>query len=511
MTEFDVAIVGYGPTGMTLAALLGARGHKVVVLERHEGLYNMPRAACFDDHTMRVFQALGLADEIAQGAVVQPTYEWVNAEGEMLVVLEYPERAPGGWPQLYMMFQPKVEAVLDRHDKSLNNVRILQGVSVNDIENGRDGVTVIGVDAQGDTVRVRAKYAIGTDGGSSFIRRKFFPDFDDYGFQENWLVCDFNLHGPVDGLPEDRQICDPAQPTSILRIGPDHHRFSFMLDKGDRPEDVKTPELVWKRVAKYLTPDAADIVRVANYVFRSLIVGKWRDGRLLIAGDAAHEMPPFLGQGMCSGIRDAHNLAFKLDLILSGHADEALLDTYQEEREPHVRFITEKAIELGRVQTLRDPQKARERDEKMLAARRANQTPEKISLPGLTGGLMADNGGYFPQGDVRLGGETGRFDDIVGHGWVIVAANGDMLRNLDADVLASWKSIEGKNCVIGDGGAKDIDGTYAAWFAQNGCKAALVRPDFYVYGTAKTSDDLNALLKQLDLSLIAANAAASAA
>ena len=505
MNRFDVAIVGYGPVGMTLAALLGRQGHKVVVLERYAGLYNLPRAACFDDEIMRTFQKLGLAGEIGRGAVVQRHYDWVNADGETLVEIAYADPAPCGWPQLYMMFQPHVEDALDRHDKALPTVEVRQGVTVSAMEQDADGVVLHGLDAAGGAVSVAARYVVGADGGGGLTRRLVSPDLEDYGFQENWLVCDFRLLRHVPGLPSFRQVCDPAQPISIVTIGPDHHRFSFMLNPGETIEEATDPARVWARVARYVTPTDAEMIRVVNYVFRSRIAARWRRGRVLLAGDAAHEMPPFLGQGMCSGIRDSHNLAWKLDLVLAGRAEDTLLDTYQPERGPHVRFITEKAIALGRVQTVRDPVLARERDERLLAERRANRAPEQLRFPPLRGGLIADHGGLFPQGPVRAAGRYGLFDDVVGQGWCIVTSDPALPRQLAPVVLEPWRMIGGRLAVVqaepGPGGIQDLDGVYGSWFAANGCTAAVVRPDWYVYGTAGSGDGLAALLDRLARSL----------
>ncbi len=502
MTAFDVAVVGYGPTGMTLAALLGQLGRRVVVLERYTGLYNLPRAACFDDEIMRLFQKLGLAEQVGEGAVVQRDYEWVNAAGETLVELEYANPAPGGWAALYMMFQPHIEDVLDRHDRAIPSVEIRQGVTVSGMEQDGEGVTLTGTGPDGAPVSVRASFVVGADGGNGFVRRSICEAVDDYGFQENWLVCDFRMLRDVPGLPMFRQVCDPAQPTSIVRIGPDHHRFSFMLNPGETTEEATRPDSVWARVARYLTPDDAEMIRVVNYVFRSRIAGNWRQGRVFLAGDAAHEMPPFLAQGMCSGIRDSHNLSWKLDLVLSGLADDSLLDTYQPEREPHVRFITEKAIELGRVQTLRDPAAARERDERLLANRRANRVPDKLRFPPLRGGLVADGGGFFPQGEVRSAGRAGRFDDVVGPGWCIVAADPALLGAMTPDSREEWSRIGGHVAALGGpGGIEDADGTYGAWFADGGCSAVIVRPDWYVYGTARDGAELATLLGRLTASL----------
>jgi 2-polyprenyl-6-methoxyphenol hydroxylase-like FAD-dependent oxidoreductase len=510
----DVAIVGYGPTGMVLAALLGKAGHSVIVLERYGDLYNLPRAACFDDEIMRTFQKLGLVDEVTPGTTVQLDYDWVNAAGETLVEISYEERAPGGWAQLYMMYQPHIEAVLNRYCDSLPSVKVRHGVRVEGFESGVDGVSVRGRESDGELVEVEARYLVGADGGNGVVRPTLGIDNYDYGFEENWLVCDFGRKGPLDRVPTFRQVCDPMQPIAIVRIGPGHHRFSFMLEPDEDPGLAVDPERVWARVAAYLTPADAELIRVANYVFRSRIAEHWRQGSVLLAGDAAHEMPPFLAQGMCSGIRDAHNLAWKLDLILEGLAADAVLDTYQPEREPHVRFITEKAIELGRVQTLRDPELARQRDERLLAQRRRNQAPDRMRYPALSGGALIGAphaGEFFPQGTVRSIHRTGLFDDVLGPGPSIIA-RGDALDSLSTAELDGWDRLGGRVARIvrndeapaDDGvviGIEDLDGVYGAWFDTREVEAAIVRPDWYLFGAATDGEEIGRILTTIDRAL----------
>jgi hypothetical protein len=207
---------------------------------------------------------------------------------------------------------------------------------------------------------------------------------------------------------------------------------------------------------------------------------------------------------MCSGMRDSHNLAWKLDLVITGKADDALLDTYQAEREPHVRFITEKAIELGRVQTMRDPILARERDERLLAKRSANQGPDKLRYPGLTGGLVTGGGEFFPQGVVRVNGLKYLFDDMVGAGWCIVAEPG-VLDALPTYHREAWKALGGRIAIVSGpqiaGALEDPEGTYATWFAAHSCSVAVIRPDWYVYGTARDVRELADLLDRLAQSL----------
>lgn len=510
----DLAIVGYGPTGMTLAGLLGRAGHSVVAFDKYPGLYNLPRAACFDDEIMRTFQKLGVEEEVLPGAVVQRDYDWVNGEGETLVEISYDDPAPGGWAQLYMMYQPHVEEVLDRLCKSVPGVEVRQGTRVEAIEPEADAVTVRGVGAEGAPVEARARWLVGADGGHGFVRPALGIGFSTYGFEENWLVCDFEKKRELSWVPTFRQVCDPAQPIAIVRIGPRHQRFSFMLEPDEDPDVATDPERVWRRVAEYVAPEDADLIRVANYVFRSRITERWREGRMLLAGDAAHEMPPFLAQGMCSGMRDAHNIAWKLDLILRGEAGEELLDSYQPEREPHVRFITEKAIELGRVQTLRDPAKARERDERMLALRAESRAPEKLRFPALDGGAVTAAGGehageFFVQGRVRAAdGREGLFDDVVGQGPCVVA-RGEALAGLGPEARQRWRRLGGRLALLAEEGGSDpdavavvdLDGTYGAWLDAHGCEAAVVRPDWYLFGTAAGGAELERLVDAIDAAL----------
>jgi 3-(3-hydroxy-phenyl)propionate hydroxylase/flavoprotein hydroxylase len=346
---------------------------------------------------------------------------------------------------------------------------------------------------------------VACDGGNSFVRQSLGIEQDDYGFGEAWMVCDFRLLGPVE-LPTFRQVCDPRQPTAIVSLGPAHHRFSFMLDSERDFESESRPARVWQKVARYLGPDDADLIRVATYTFRSLVARSWRDGRVLLAGDAAHQMPPFLGQGMCSGIRDAQNLAFKIDLVLRGRGLD-LLDTYQVEREPHVRAVTERGIELGRVQTMRDPVLAAERDRRLLGQRVEHREPAKIRLPGLTGGFLSrcsgpGRGELSVQGFVDGGAGRARLDAVTGNGFhllVTEALRPELERDGSAAALrAAGVAVIGLAARPGvEGTVVDVDGTYRRWFAEHGWAAVAVRPDFYVYGTAVDRSGTRALADEL--------------
>ncbi|WP_410631630.1 bifunctional 3-(3-hydroxy-phenyl)propionate/3-hydroxycinnamic acid hydroxylase [Amycolatopsis sp. cmx-4-83] len=486
--RYDVIIVGYGPAGMVLAPLLAQRGHRVAVLERYAGLYNLPRAATFDDETMRIFQKIGIADVVAAGTTPRLVYDWCNAEGRVLARHTFAERGLSGWPEFSMMYQPWLEDQLDGVCRNLSGVDVLHEHEVTGLRQDDREVIVETVTPQG-LRSFTAQYVVGCDGGNSAVRELLGVALDDYGFCEPWLVCDFELKRSADGLPPALQLGDPAQPVSIFTIDDKHQRFAFMLD--DRHEITEAD--VWRKVSRWLKPDEAVPIRVATYTFRSRSAQRWRDGRVFLAGDAAHEMPPFLGQGMCSGIRDTANLAWKLSLVLSAAASESLLDTYQVERAPHVRKITEKAIEMGRLQTIRDLAEARARDEVMLKARAAGDQPAAYAFPAYDAGFLSGSGSgrgrLFPQGRVRAADDAiTRFDDVVGDGFHVVTLDPVAVGDLPVDVDL---------CVIAEGGVTDVDGVYPSWFSEHGCTTAVVRPDGYVFGTARDAAGLTRVLAEL--------------
>jgi 3-(3-hydroxy-phenyl)propionate hydroxylase/flavoprotein hydroxylase len=420
--------------------------------------------------------------------------------------VRYEEVGRSGWAEWYMMYQPALEDALDDACRQYRSVDVRFGHAATGLTDHGDHAEILLEGPEGSSA-ITAQYVVGCDGGNSFVRQALGVEQFDYGFSEPWLVCDFRFRRPVD-VPPARQLGDPRQPVSIISLGPHHHRFSFMLDSPNDFDAERDPERVWRRVADYLGPDDADLIRAATYAFRSLVANQWRVGRVLLAGDAAHQMPPFLGQGMCSGIRDAQNLAFKLDLILRDQADDAMLGTYQSEREPHVRHVIEKGITMGRLQTLRDPEAVAERDRRLLAQRSAGQAPETIRLPGLGPGFFWPDGGHgrgelSVQGVVDEGGTRGLLDQVVGVGFTLLttAQTGRVLR------------ADGTGAALEEGGVRmvaltrdsmpqageilDVDGVYHAWLAELGCVAVLVRPDFYVYGAASDATAAAALSRQL--------------
>jgi 3-(3-hydroxy-phenyl)propionate hydroxylase len=487
----EVLIVGLGPVGATLAALLADAGVEVLAIDKSTEVYPLPRAAHFDDEIMRVFQRLGIAEEVLRHARPATGYEFRSAEGEVLLSFGdlAAALAPSGWARGYMFNQPGLERALRAKLQRSPHARVLLGAAFEGlgVDAGGVGVEIAGPEGP---LRVQARYVVGCDGAWSPVREAIGSRLDDLQFDEPWLVIDA-IPRPGARLPEvNLQICDPARPTTCVLMGPGRHRWEFMLLPGESTEDVLDDGFIAGLLAKWDVD--VEIERKAVYRFHGLVAERWRVGPVLIAGDSAHQTPPFAGQGMCAGIRDAANLAWKLSAVLRGRAGEALLDSYQREREPNARAFIQLAIEMGRVVCTLDPERARLRDAQMLAARRAGVTPiAPPAPPPLTGPCILEGtpgaGAIFPQPVAAGGGGTLRLDDALGAGpWLIAASRPPArapevaIASLDAPRLAPFRE------------------PLSAWLAAKGVEAVLVRPDRYVFGSGAAGDLLEAWRQALE-------------
>jgi 2-polyprenyl-6-methoxyphenol hydroxylase-like FAD-dependent oxidoreductase len=497
----DVAIVGYGPVGSLLAILLGQRGWRVHAVERWPEPYPLPRAVHFDHEAGRILQSAGIADALCGRTVAAPTYEWRNAAGETLICFgRDTEHGLSGWPESNMVRQPELERILDARARALPTVTVERGAEATGLAIDADGVTIEVRRAAGAPRPLRARFAVGCDGANSIVREQIGSGWHDLGFRFDWLVVDVEPSDPRWSGPINWQLCDPARPTTIVSGGPGRRRWEFMRLPHETIEELDSEAAAWRLLEPWgVSSSNAVLERHAVYTFGARHADRWRRERVLIAGDAAHQMPPFAGQGMCAGMRDAANLAWKLDLVLRGQAGDALLDSYQSERAPHVSAVIDLSVALGRIICVADPAEAAERDRRMIAQARQLDAPVAAPLPPLGPGCLstsASAGSLFVQDLVRHGAVTGRFDDVIGRGFALVSCAGDPASALDEAALRGFEQLGGFTAHVG-GAIEDLRGGYARWFAERGAAVALVRPDFAVFGTAPALAGAGALVAEL--------------
>jgi hypothetical protein len=351
-----------------------------------------------------------------------------------------------------------------------------------------------------------ARFVVGCDGANSFVRDQIGSGWHDLGFHFDWLVVDLAPADPRWDGPLNWQLCDPARPTTLVSGGPGRRRFEFMRLPHETLDELNREDAAWRLLGRWgLHAGDAKLERHAVYTFRARWADRWRSGRALIAGDAAHQMPPFAGQGMCAGLRDAANLAWKLDLVLAGRASETLLDTYMTERAPHVSAMIDLSVALGRIICVADPAEAAARDARMSGEAKGRSAPVDAPLPPLGPGCFTEDAAreLFVQDVVRHRGSVGRFDDVVGRGFALVSPAGAPA--LDAEQAAWFAGIGGLTAHVAPGApVDDLAGGYTRWFAQRGAAVALVRPDFAVFGAGAKPEAAGALVQALRARLRAA-------
>lgn len=509
---YDVAIIGYGPTGATLAGLLGRRGLTVLVADKATEIYPQPRAVGFDHDAMRIFQHVGVADALGPHVAPFNDGEYHGVGGRVIrrmkrIAPPYPQ----GWFPGYTCDQPGVEAVLRDAIARMSNVTVQVGCELMTLSQASDRVHLTLRDQAGREVQHAARYLVGCDGASSPVRRALGIGLENFDYDHAWAVVDVKVKPEHLGQlpPTNVQYCQPERPSTFITCPGNHRRWEFMTLPGEEREGDIPEERLWELLSRWLRPGEAEIWRWASYRFHALIAHEWRHDRVLLAGDAAHQTPPFLGQGMCQGLRDAGNLAWKLDAVLRGQASQALLDTYTNERRPHVVETTRLAKEFGNIISVRDLVRAQARDDAMLALGNgeAQTLVRQDLIPGLTTGLIAADaplaGQVFPQPAVRRAGSTAkeRLDDVTGPCWrlvVMVSATPALLaaaRQAGVAMVAFGPSVADVFQV------SENEDVLRAWLDTAGCIGALVRPDHYVFGAFANQADASLLLDRLSAAL----------
>ncbi|MGW1715239.1 bifunctional 3-(3-hydroxy-phenyl)propionate/3-hydroxycinnamic acid hydroxylase MhpA [Streptomyces sp. NPDC002156] len=469
-----VVIVGAGPVGVTAALLLARRGVRSVVLERHQDVYPLPRAVATDDEIRRILQAAGVGAEFT--AIARPADGLRLLDPRHRVMAEFRRSRHGvhGYPQSSMFDQPELERLLREALAERPECELRGGVEVTGVGPDTSGpVRVTYRDDHGEH-ELRADAVLGCDGANSLTREAIGGVWEDLRFEERWTVVDVRTTADVRCWEGVDQVCDPARPATFMRVGEDRYRWEFRLGEGR--------ETVRELVAPWLPPSYDgdfEVVRESQYTFRARVADRWRSGRVFLLGDAAHLTPPFVGQGLCSGIRDAYNLTWKLARVLRQGAEEGLLETYESERKPHARHVIRLAVAMGWAMTGGQDGAAALRRRALAAACRIPGVTElagrDLSRPLTAGPLVRRGlrrglaGTYCPQPWVSVDGRRTRLDEVLGDSFTVLTATepGPSLTAIAHGLGVRAVPVTG----LGD------DGTLAAWLRAGDADAVLLRPD----------------------------------
>ncbi|WP_328856645.1 bifunctional 3-(3-hydroxy-phenyl)propionate/3-hydroxycinnamic acid hydroxylase [Williamsia herbipolensis] len=498
-----VVVVGAGPVGIACALLLARRGIATVVLERHREPYALPRGVHLDDEVFRILQALGVDEKFAPMTRPMPGMRLID--GRRRVMAEFTrDTADGrnGFPPDSMFDQPDLEGVLLAEAATVDLIDLRRGCEVTEVV-GRQRPAVRYDDANGASQVVDAAAVIGCDGANSLVREQLGITMRDFDFDEQWLVIDVLTTKPLDVWSGVHQICDPSRAATFMPVTGNRYRWEFRVHDGEDLENLTSEATLRKLLEPWMTAaelDNSEILRQAFYIFRARVAHTWRVERVFLAGDAAHQTPPFVGQGLGSGFRDVFNLAWKLADVLDGIAPESVLDTYESERKPHATRIILMALAVGWALTGGQGRLAAPRRLLLAAVCRipgvTNAMPE--GTPPLGHGPLVErrgrrkrlNGSIFPQPWVRTLDGARRLDDLVGSRYTLFT-RGPLTRDI-ATRLAGTDiahiDVDALRCV------PSTSSSPLALLRKHHAHAVLVRPDRVIMATAVTQAGITYLL-----------------
>ncbi|MEB6591591.1 MULTISPECIES: bifunctional 3-(3-hydroxy-phenyl)propionate/3-hydroxycinnamic acid hydroxylase [Pseudomonas] len=509
----DVVIIGAGPVGLAIANYLGQAGVQVLQIEKLDQLIDYPRAIGIDDESLRTVQAIGLVEQVLPHTTPWHAMRFLTPKGRCFADIQ-PTTDEFGWSRRNAFIQPQVDAVLHRGLARFANVRTLFSRDVVEFQQDEQGVSLRMNGPEGCQESVRARYLVACDGGNSLIRRTLDIAFEGKTAPNQWIVIDI-ANDPL-GTPNVYLCCDPVRPYVSAALPHGVRRFEFMVMPGETEEQLGKPENMRKLLAKVLPdPDRVELIRKRVYTHNARLASQFRVKRVLLAGDAAHIMPVWQGQGYNSGMRDASNLGWKLALVVKGLAGEALLDTYEQERRDHAKAMIDLSVLAGHV--LAPPKRwqgaLRDGISWMLnylpAVKRYFLEMRFKPMPQYTKGALVTEPGskskaspvgrMFIQpkvltesGDIRL------LDDVIGSNFAFIAWGNDPLWGLSSAQVQAWRALgacfiqvlpevqlkAGREVPDGVIRVGDCTGRLKEWFGRYPLSIALLRPDRFVGAVA---------------------------
>ncbi len=485
MKEFDVTIVGLGPAGGTLANLLAMHDLSILILDREKSFYPLPRAVHFDDEIMRVFQTIGITKEFLKHTIINKGTKFVNSKDNVILDWPRPKKiTDNGWYPSYRFHQPDLEKKLRKKLKNYKKVLIEQNSEVIKIKNSKNHVDITYLDINNHKdYFVRSKYVIGCDGANSITRKQMKTKMDNLGFTQKWAVVDLILKKKKNNLPDRTiQYSNPKQPATYCRNVGRRRRWEFAIKKNHSDKKVLSDNYIWNFLKPWLNKSEAIIERKTIYTFESAIARKWRKGRVFIAGDAAHLMPPFMGQGMCAGIRDASNLAWKIANCIRNKFDDKLLNTYQSERSLNVKEYIETTMRMGEFVNAVESIQITDNIKSDNKGIKSMQSIKPKLGKGLGNQKDKNRGKTFPQFKLK---NNKTLDDHFSKKGMIILSSEIKPKNLKNYSLLKAKNFSNVSKYL-----KNINS-----------KAILVRPDRFILASARSNKDIGLLVKKYSLIL----------
>ena len=479
MKSFDVIIIGYGPTGGTLASLLVKSNLSVLILEKEKSLYPLPRAVHFDDEIMRVFDTIGIKKKFKKFTIINKGTKFVDNKGKVLLDWPRPREITenGSYPS-YRFHQPDFEKVIRNHLKGYKNFSSKQNSNVIEIKNTKNYVDIISEDTETlkqDTFR--CKYLVGCDGANSITRKIINSQFDNLGFNQKWAVIDLILKKNKKLPDRTIQYANSKRPATYCRNVGKRRRWEFALKKNENEKKVVTDDFIWKFLKPWLKPTEAIIERKAIYTFQSAIANKWQKGRVFIAGDAAHLMPPFMGQGMCAGVRDVSNLSWKIIHCVKKTHNEILLNSYQKERFSNVKEYIETTMKMGEfINAVRSYKISNTVFDQSDGSKSMKSIKPELG-PGLGSKSDKNRGRIFPKFNIS---KSKSFDELFSFEPILVVSK-----------KLKLKKMSNKIKIVKESSYKELSKILKTFNAD----AILVRPDRFILQTFKKKKSLDNLIK----------------